>query len=258
MATQLLCTELDVTDLAPQLYQSGESNEYPVLSLAQVRAQVAKTDGQIRSALRQLYGSDLTISPWAASPEAKSTNTGTGVLSDATIGASAITELWTITFSSTTAFSVSGALSGGQGSGTTGSAFTSTNSYLVIPTANWSGTPAASDKFYVRVYEVDALLVDCSAHLAAAVVLQAQYTEQNPNASAAAAQYVAYVWGQGATRDTPKVIGLLQRLMDSHSGIELSKGMSTRNLDPIQVDWEISDEGEDVTNYAEKEWDSVG
>ena len=258
MATQLLCTELDVIDLAPQLYQSGEANEYPVKSLAQIRSIILTTDGQIRSALRQLYGSTLTITPYAASPEAKSTNTGTGVLSDATIGTSAITELWTITFSSTTAFSVSGALSGSQGSGTTSAAFTSTNGYLAIPTANWSGTPASNDKFYVRVYAVEAMLIDCSRHLAAAVVLQAEYTEQSPNASSAADRYIAYVWGQGATRDTPRIIGLLQRLMDPSSGLELSVGISARNLDPVQVDWEISDTGEDVTNYAEKAWDAVG
>ena len=36
--------------------------------------------------------------------------------------------------------------------------------------------------------------------------------------------------------------------------IYLSKDVSGVNLDPIQVDYEIDDLGNDVTNYADDEW----
>lgn len=252
MSLALMCTERDVIDRIPQLYESGASSEYPVRSLAQIRRTIYQTDGQLRSMLRVLYGATLTITSWADVPEPKDVNTGTGSLTEATASAAAITELWTLTFSSSTAFSASGALSGSQGTGSTSTAFASTNGNLSIAAANWAGTPASGDIFFIRIFAVEPTLVDISACLAAISILRSVYGAEIPNSSDLAEQYEAYLWG------AEKKPGILRLLLDpTASGTVLQKGLSARNLSPIQVDWEISDEGEDVTNYATKEWDSV-
>lgn len=252
MALALLCTEMDVIDKVPQLYESGTSPEYPVRSLAQIRRTIYSTDGQLRSLLRNLYGNDLTITSWADVPEPKDVNTGSGGLTEATASASAITELWTVTYTSSSAFSVSGALSGAQGTGTKSTAFASTNGYLSIAAASWSGTPSSGDIFFIRVFAVEPTLVDVSACLAAISICRSVYGAQIPNSSDFAEQYEAYLWG---SETKP---GILRLILDpTKSGMTLQKGLTSRNLNPIQVDWEISDEGQDVTDYATKEWDSV-
>jgi len=252
MSLALMCTERDVIDRIPQLYESGASNEYPVRGLAQIRRTIYQTDGQLRSMLRVLYGDSLTITSWADVPEPKDVNTGGGGLTQATASAAAITELWTVTYTSTSAFSVAGALSGAQGTGTKSTAFTSTNGYLSIAAADWSGTPANADIFFIRVFAVESTLVDISACLASISILRSVYGSEIPNSSDLAEQYEAYLWG------AEKKPGILRLLLDpTTSGTILQKGLSVRNLDPIQVDWEISEEGEDVTDYATKEWDAV-
>jgi hypothetical protein len=268
MAVALMCTEFDLVSLVHQFYDNTQATaaaKWVVKSQAELRRVIAVTDGQIRSALRQPYGSTLTTTPYALPPldtvpGVATPNTGTGVLADSgiTVGASAITELWTVSFSSATAFSVSATISGSQGSGTTGSNFTSTNSYLTIASTGWSGTPANGDKFYITTYNVEAMLVDCSAHLAAADVLRTAYGEWVPNQSALAAEFTAYVWGRKGSNGVPGITGLLEFLKDDRSGVQLSIGMVKRNLNPVQVDHEIDKYGEDVTNYADLEWDSTG
>lgn len=243
MPLSLLCTERDVVDLIPQLYDS-DADTFPVKSLAELRLYVQRTDGRVRSALKRLYGTDLTVSvtPWAQVPIPKGKNTGTGVLLEATANSAALTEVWSLTFSSATAYAFSGSLSGSSGTGTTASNSSSTNNHLTVNAASWSGTPANGDIFYVRTYEVDPVLVDASARLSAAAVLRSIYTEEIPNRS----EFLKEL--------EETAFATLRLLQDPDSGYELSKGVSTRDIDPIQVDYDIDQYGADVTKYAKKEW----
>jgi hypothetical protein len=87
-------------------------------------------------------------------PEVYSTNTGTCVLKKITtiktdyVGS----ELWHITFSSPTAFTLyrGDGLNVPDGTGVIGSSFTSTSTVITIAAAEWAGTPVATDQIKFR------------------------------------------------------------------------------------------------------------
>lgn len=242
----LLCTERDVLDLIPQLYDES-TDTWSVYSARRLRGFILRSDGIIRTALRATYGADLTsgITPWASIPETDEDNdAGSGeLLPDITVDADAITEVWTLTFTSTTEYNIVGSLSGSQGTGATGSDSASTNGYITVPTANWSGTFAIGDVFYVRTYDIEAAVVEMSALMASGVVLQSRYTEFVPNRSEISREYM-----EEARKRVDQVT-------DGDSPYALEVGRSARDIDPIQVDWEIDAYGNNITDYAETEWD---
>jgi len=110
-----------------------------------------------------------------------SENTGSATLYGIVPSSSAETELWTITFSSASAFSVTGSRSGSQGSGTKGVAFTSTNTWISIPADVFSGTPANEDIFYVAVYKHYQLIVYLTSLVAASIVHNGLFNFLAPN-----------------------------------------------------------------------------
>lgn len=71
--------------------------------------------------------------------------TGNGYISGERCADAATNETWTITFSSSTAFSVSGSVSGSQGSGTVGTEFTSTNTNVTFTVIAGGTAFAVSD-----------------------------------------------------------------------------------------------------------------
>lgn len=246
----LLCTEFDIIDKIPQLWNDQDS-VYKPRSLRDIQNIIIESDGMLRAALRQLYGADLTsgITPWAKFPEALTAprveNTGSGVLSPKmTISASAITELWTLTFSSATAYAFSGSISGSQGTGATGSNSASTNTYLTIPSTKWSGTSESGDVFYVRVYEVEAAVVNMSSMFASALLLDNLYTDEIPNRTEMAKGY----------RETAE--GLLAKYTDENSGYALEIGRAARDLDPIPIAGQmvVDDEGQVTTDWEDDEY----
>jgi len=242
----LLCTERDVLDLIPQLYDES-TDTWSVYSTRRLRGFILRSDGIIRTALRATYGADLTsgITPWASIPESDEDNdSGSGVLVPTiTISSDAVTEVWTLTFTSTTEFGFVGSMSGSQGTGVTGSSSASTNKYITIPSTSWNGTFANEDVFYVRVYDVEAAVVEMSALMASGVVLQSRYTEFVPNRSEMAAGYM----------ETAKE--RVTQVTDEDSPYALEVGRATRDIDPIQTDYVIDKYGSDITDYKETEWD---
>ena len=242
----LLCTERDVLDLIPQLYDES-TDTWSVYSTRRLRGFILRSDGIIRTALRATYGADLTsgITPWASIPEADEDNDDDSgeLLPDITVDGDAITEVWTLTFTSTTAYSIAGSLSGSQGTGATGSDSASTNGYITIPSANWSGTFAIGDIFFIRTYNVEAAVVEMSALMASGVVLQSRYTEFVPNRSEMAQGYM----------ETAKE--RVTQVTDEDSPYALEVGRAARDISPIQVDYVIDKYGSDITSYEETEWD---
>uniref|UniRef100_A0A6M3IIY7 Uncharacterized protein n=1 Tax=viral metagenome TaxID=1070528 RepID=A0A6M3IIY7_9ZZZZ len=87
-------------------------------------------------------------------PEIYSANTGTGILKgvEVLLNTYAGNELWHITFSSATAFTLyrGEGTASSDGTGSTSSNFTSTSGIIKITTSQWSGTPVAGDQFKFR------------------------------------------------------------------------------------------------------------
>lgn len=245
MPLALLSTADDIVDIIPELFDSD--NESWVRTKTEIRNAIYTQDGALRSALRLQYGTDLTCTPWGTFPKPNSSNTGDGVLSEITVAALAITEVWTLTFTSTTAFTIAGDLSGDQGTGSTGTDSVSTNAYVTIPSANWSGTPATGDIFTIRTYDIEAALVDLSSKFAAAHLLDTIFTQEVPNASEASKR-----WRSDAQS---KLDGYLNS--ESGKGGSLEVGFVSRDLSPAQVlpRYIINDLGEDSSDYASGEDD---
>jgi len=137
-------------------------------------------------------------------------------------------------------FEVTSDLTGAQGTGSTSLSFTTTDTFLTIPNECWSGSFETEDSWYIAVYNYEGMLSHLSSLLAAVYILNTIYTEEVPDASATASKYEQIY---------NKLIRALQK-----GTIFLEKDLSSRNLDPIQIDYEIDNHGNDVTNYTDDEW----
>ena len=116
-----LCTIQDVRNLSEYITTEVRDD-------ARVRQFIIRADSIVRDALRPYYTIDTELeesatyngppqAPYAVPDQDISANSGSGALSDVTLSSSAKAEVWTVTFSNSTAFSVSGSSSGSQGSG---------------------------------------------------------------------------------------------------------------------------------------------
>ena len=152
----------------------------------------------------------------------------------------AYTELWTIDFSSATAYSVKGSFSGAQGSGTISTAFTSTNTDIVIPNDVWYGTPASGDRLLVCVYKHHQSIVVISSMLAAAFLYKS-IAGENPDS------------GNQGNDLYKKAIDALEMIQNGDSGL-LGVDLQIDTSD-IMVPYEVSVRGDDVSNYSNDEYD---
>jgi hypothetical protein len=150
------------------------------------------------------------------------------------------TQVYKFTFTSATAYDCTSDLTGVQGSGNTSTTFTTTDTWLSVNKDLWSGTFATGDIWYVPVYNCEGMTTHMSSLLAAVYILNTIYTEEVPDASATATKYETIY---------NRLIRALQKGV-----IFLEKDLTSRNLDPIQIDYEIDNYGRDVTNYQDDEW----
>lgn len=238
MGLELLSTTLDTLDLVPQLFDEDASKW--VRTLTEVRNSIYLQDGFLRSALRDKYGEDLTIDPWASFPIPDESNQGDSNLTAITVSNDGITEVWTLAFTSATDYTIEGDISGSQGTGKTNLDSSSTNGYVTIPAANWSGTPQSGDKINIRTYNIEPAIIELSSKFTAAYLLSTIYTQEVPNASEA-----AELWKTNAQ-------GKLEKYLDPTDPSELEIGYIGRDLSTIQVlpKYIISDLGEDESDYA--------
>lgn len=166
-------------------------------------------------------------------------NSGSGVLWGLTPATTAYTEYWTITFTSSTAFTVTGSYSGSQGTGTTSTAFTSTNSDIVIPSDAWSGTPATGDKFYIPVYKHHPSIVTIATMLATGLIFKGQATGSAPDTNPAGSQLY---------NDAIKAL----KAMKEAGGAILGVNTLISSSD-LMVSYEIAPWGADLSNYQTDE-----
>lgn len=243
-----ICTYLDVVDLVPQLYDDEDQN-FPVLSPEAIREMIIRNDSQLRGELRPYFGDSIsTTTPYAVTPIARYGNSAAGKLlltngtNDITVstGASIYTQVYKISFTSTTAFSVEGDLTGAQGTGATSGNFTTSDTFVTINSALWSGTFFNGDVHYLKIYNHEHLLTHLSALLTAQYILDTIYTEEVPDASATAEKY-----GE-------KYKQTIRMLRNGTAFLE--KGLTNRDINPIQVDYEIDEYGNDATKYRDADW----
>lgn len=240
---------LDVVDLIPQLYDP-EENKFNVLSREEIRSLITRTDARLKMELKPYYGSDLKTSvPYATTPIARFGNSESGtILLQNAAGSATLTVASTLTttqvyqlkFTSATAYTVTSDLTGPNGTGAKGSSFTTTDGKLTIPSGIFNGTFFNGDIHYIKVYAHEIALVHLSSLLAAHEILNTIYTEEVPDASATAEKYFDQYIQQ---------IRALQR-----GTAFLEKGLTSRDIDPIQLDYEIDEYGVDATNYADKDY----
>ena len=243
-----ICTYLDVVGLVPQLYDDEDQN-FPVLSPEQIREMVIRNDAQLRAELRPYYGDSIsTTTPYAVTPVARYGNSANGKLlltngtTDIAVstGATIYTQVYKFTFTSATAFSCESDLTGTQGTGSTSSAFTTTDTFVVVNNALWNGTFFNGDVHYLKIYNHENLLSHLSALLASQYILDTIYTEEVPDASATAEKY------------GDKYTNIVRALQAGTTFLE--KGLSKRDINPIQVDYEIDQYGNDATKYRDTDW----
>ena len=218
---------------------------------ARVRQYILRADSIVRDALRPYYAMDTEVedapyngppqSPYAVPDHDVSANSSDGALSDITVAATAKTEVWTVTFTSATAFSVSGTLSGAQGTGATNSNFTATNAYITIPSANWSGTFASGDKASIAVYRAKPLIVTCSALMATGLLIKSAF-EGGDGVSARGADFQT---------QAENIVERLQRPYED-DGLQLDS-FSARDITPEGVSYYVDTVGHDVSRYSDNE-----
>ena len=239
----LLSTPLDARNLSEYI-TTGVRDD------ARIQQFILRTDPIIKDSLRPLYTIPDNINesaPWNGPPQPKlaiqeiTANTGSASLLDITVDSSAVTEMWTLAFTSETAYNITGSVSGSQGTGATGSNSSSTNSYITIPSANWLGTAASGDEFYISVYKAKPLIVSVSAYLSAALALKGLF-EGNDGTSEKAQELEA----QGKE--------LLKGLMEPYEdhGIQLDS-FSPRDITPEGTQYSIDLLGRDIAKYSDNE-----
>jgi len=253
---ELFSTYRDIIDLIPQLYESDEdtadsiavNSVYPLVNPNRMRNFILKADGRIKAVLKEVYGNDLTIIPFYTIPEANYNNSGSGDLAYTDTAGTGLkltttceTQVWRFRFTDSTNFDCISSIWGSQGSGDTSSTFTSSNSKLILLSGLWSGTPATGDRFEIRTYNVNSILTQISSMLASYLILNSIYTENIPNSLDTADEY------KKQAEDLLKDLRIQKIFLPD-------KGISEIDLDPVQVDYEVSDEGEDLTNYRDDEW----
>ena len=248
---QAIATYLDIVKLFPQLYDRDEKKW--MIHPSTIRATIMDNDPTLRTQLRQYTPADMSQTPRVMPPLRGPDNQGAGTLLTMNADASETLEVseastvysqvYQILFTAPTAFTVESDLSGAQGTGSTTSDFTTTDTYLTIAKELWNGTFVKDDIFYIRVYNHEGTLVTLSAYLAAVELLDGIFTEQVPDASPTSTKY---------KRDYDRLIRAIQ-----DGTIFLEVGLVAREIGPVQVDYEIDQYGQDITNYEDFEWNKT-
>lgn len=251
---ELFATPLDVRLLSNHLRTTAaklpdEEREMVLVSDIAIMKHILDATSIVRMFLQQRYGGTLLASAPYFSPALPGAENqrphGAWNLGGVTVGANATTEQWTVRFTSTTAFSVTGSISGAQGSGTTGEDFTATDEDIVIDSTFWNITDAAptpEDVIYFSTYKHDMTVVILAAKLACAHVLKAMFSEVSPNEMAP------------ANALEKEAMDLLKLLVDEKSGVTLSSVATSLRLN-ILYRYDVDLFGEDTTEYESETGD---
>lgn len=252
----MYCTPMDVRILSNLLSNMkvslpSEEQENVVISDQEVVKHIRDATAIVKAYLLKKYGSALeTATPYFSPALAYRDNARLQTdwwLEGLTVSAAANTEQWTITFTTETAFSIRGSISGSQGTGSTDADFTSTNSHVVIESGFWNlddGVPSPGDRLVFSTYKHYESVVTITAKIACAHVLSALLSEVSPAESRA------------ADRLEKEGMDLLKMLADSKSDVTLTGGEEISDL-YILHRYNITLLGEDTTEYETESGDGA-
>lgn len=241
----MICTEMDVIEIVSQIYDipADFSKEFePLMRLDEIRKKIGRSDSKIFTALKQIYGTGLTCTPWTEEPTIDKRNVSKDdfYLKQVTATSSAVSELWIITFTSDTAFTIKSGVTKVSNTGDTSTAYS--NDYLEIAKADWIGTPNMNDIVYVQTYDYEIQLVEISALYAAAACMDSIFTQEVPNASEYAKVY------------REQADAIIKELIDpKHPRTLIEHSRAERDIEPIEMEYDIDHLGRDQTDYAEEE-----
>lgn len=251
-----LCTPLDVratSDLLKQTILGQKQDEERVLVTdADIDLEIIKRSGLVMDALTKVVGtvpSGLQVTPYFGSPVVNYMNVRgldeeAPKLTGVTVGASAVTELWTIRFTSDTAFRVRGSVSGVQtATGAVGSNYTSdTDDDLVIPTGAWEIQDTGFDEgdfVYVPTYHVYPTVVQITSYLTAGDILDRLLSEHSPEMS----KHGASLYKKGM--DWLKML--------QSGDMSLGDSSSVPPVEFQEMRYDVTLLGDDVTDYPDSE-----
>lgn len=255
-------TPLDLVTLFNQLVMQDlnlkDTNVIDPNDVIQYRYQlmdaIKKSSSIVESYIAPVYNGVPSVSPYASFPISNRNNDDPSAYlrGISGVGSDAVNELWKITFNSATNFTVEGDFSGGQGSGTKSTKFTSTNLDVVIDPISdsgiWSGAFAAGDIIWFNTYNRHAQITTLTSMIAMSFVIDNLFYAEVPNEL----NYASILYN--------RAIAMLKRLQDptnkDRGGLTLGSTMPTRDLSPIQVEYDINYAGYDMTDYAADDTDN--
>ena len=233
------CTSIDVLLWVYKVVTESvnmDAEGSPIVKYSyEIDAAIRAASDEVLASLIPVYRDVANLrvsSPWVGNIISDRTNNDPSArLLGARAGSSAVTEMWTLSFTSATGYTATGYLSGACGSGTTTSDFTSTNGGdLIIPAQTnpglFTGTFTSGDSIFIAVNTAHRLISDITSYIAAGDVMRT----------------IAY--GEGVSIDdnvhfrfTNKGRGLLKALQnpDSMSGARLESLPDDGNVDDIQL-----------------------
>jgi len=233
---------LDVVNKFPKIVTDSinlDETDSPIVRYGyQINQSILDASEEIVSSLLPVYRSSsnlLASAPWVGIIISNKQNSDpTARLRICQAGANAITEMFTITFNSPTAYTVTGYLSGGVGSGTIGTDFTSSGDGDIIISSSthvgtFTGTFIAGDMIFVSINKWNRTIATIATYKATADALRSIFFETGINDETNLIEKLS--------NHAKRMIDRLQRPHDK-DGLRLTT-LPSRDLSDIQLgDWE--------------------
>jgi hypothetical protein len=158
------------------------------------------------------------------------------------------TQMYTITFTSSTAFTVDGQVEGSMGSGNTSTNFTAGNGDFTISSDAWFGTFTDKQKFYFAIYSWYPRIVRLAVAAATAMVLWPRYGRDAGEGSLSTAG--------GYFKE--HVDGMRSLLNPDGKGGERLPSLGARSFETRAIPYDVSWLGVDSTKVRSSNLDETG
>ena len=206
-----------------------------------IELHIQNADATIIGYLGAVYGVSLldNQTPYFVGPIRAAENSSATYLKGVIVALTAITEQWLLKFTSTTAFSIIGSISGNQGTGAIDADSNSTNNDIEIKAVDWVGSVAViGDQIIIATCKSRPIIRALSSQLAAAAVINAVYSSsENKEAE----------WAKSLRK---QALDFLKSLVDSKSDVSLAELSSEDVGRYVPVQHVIDKYGRDVTKYG--------
>jgi len=219
-----------------------EETEKLIVADRELMQYLLQASSIVKSYLSKRFGTAFTTTPYF-SPSIPNRDNAKPIyawgLTGITVGGGATTEQWQLKFNTSTAFTLSGLITGSDGNGTTDADFTSDSGDVVIASTFWdisNQIPAPEDILYFSTYKHHGAVVTLTAKLACAYCLKAIASSVDVDGM------------KSAESMEDEVMEMLKNLADSKKGLSLTGGDDSVDLNILQH-YNVSLLGEDTTDY---------